>query len=224
MAADVIAREIRRQPRLVLGLAAGSTPTGTYSELVRMHREEGLDFSGVVFFSLDEYCGLPPNAPQSFTCFLNESLLDHISPRRTQVYLVNPSALAKDPYYCENFEREIRDAGGIGVQILGIGRNGHIAFNEPGSAVDSRTRLVTLESTHADLSVKQAITMGIGTILEARTILLLASGEEKARVLAQAIEGPLTRAIPASALQLHPDVTVIADKASSQNLTLERTR
>lgn len=223
-AARIIASEIRNKDRLVLGLAAGRTPAGTYRELVRMHREEGLDFSDVVFFSLDEYCGLAPEDPQSFAFFLNQNLLKPISARRSQVHLVNPEEFAINSHYCENFEKGIRDAGGVDLQILGIGRNGHIAFNEPGSRFDSRTRLVTLASPPANTSATQAITMGVATILESRKILLLSSGEDKARILAQAIDNPVSEAVPASALQFHSDVTVIADADSSGCLSAERTR
>jgi glucosamine-6-phosphate deaminase len=136
---------------------------------------------------------------------------------------VNPSELANDERYGENFEKEIRNAGGVDVQILGIGLNGHIAFNEPGSRFDSRTRLVTLADTSTVLP-RQAISMGVGTILESRKILLLSSGEAKARILSQALEGPMTEALPASALQRHPDVTVIADLDSARYLSGKSTR
>jgi glucosamine-6-phosphate deaminase len=201
-AARFIADCIREKPVLRLGLAAGNTPLGTYRELVRMHRDQGLDFSRVVFFNLDEY-----SDSQSFTDFLNRNLLDQIDVNRANVHLIKfPNS--------ESYEVEIRDSGGIDLQILGIGVNGHIAFNEPGSSFASRTRIVTVASD----AQKTAITMGIATILESRRILLLASGEAKAEILAAALEGPVTEDLPASVLQRHPDVIVIADDACSARL------
>jgi len=197
-AAEFVAEHIREKPDLRLGLAAGNTPLGTYIELVRMHREQRLDMSRIVVFNLDEYAD-----SLTFTDFLNKNLLAKINIDPANVHLIRfPES--------ERYEQEIRAAGGIDLQILGIGRNGHIAFNEPGSRFDSRTRIVTVAAEVP----KTAITMGIGTIMESRRILLLASGEAKAGVLAAALEGPVTEELPASVLQRHPDVTVIADEAS----------
>lgn len=210
MAARFIADEIRRNPKLVLGLAAGNTPLATYREMVRMHREEGLDLSEVVFFNLDEYAGLDANDPGSFTAFLHSNLLDHINVKRSNLHLLKFPEDEVDRY-CETFEEDLRDAGGIDLQILGIGRNGHIAFNEPGSSFKSRTRIVNItEGSFAD-SPRVAITMGIGTILDSRRILLLASGKSKGEALAKALEGEVTESVPASVLQRHKDVVVIAD-------------
>ena len=216
-AAKLIALEIRQNPGLVLGLAAGNTPLGAYHELVRLHREEHLDFSRTVFFNLDEYSDVEQSHRQKFHDFLQLNLVQQINIRRTNVHFLSyPTGDAER--YCDAFEREIRQSGGIDLQILGIGINGHIAFNEPGSAIDSRTRIVTLEAGGAPASPKTAVTMGVATILESHRILLLASGPQKAGVLAKALEGPVTPKTPASALQQHHDVVVIADKESAADL------
>ena len=188
--AKFVASLVRRKPTCVLGLATGSTPLGMYAELIRMHREEELDFSRVVTFNLDEYVGLGPTHPQSYRFFMQHNLFDHINidPRNTHV----PDGRALDfEAYCEKYEKMIRDEGGIDLQVLGIGSDGHIAFNEPGSSLGSRTRLKTLtEETVRDNArffggeeavPRLAITMGVGTILESRQCLLLACGSEKAR-------------------------------------------
>jgi glucosamine-6-phosphate deaminase len=220
-AAFAVASEMRQNPEIVLGLAAGKTPLGTYHELVRMHREEALDFSRTVFFNLDEYGGA--DHAHSFQDFLYRHLVHQINIPKSNVHFLSfPSVSAES--YCESFERDIRNAGGIDFQILGIGRNGHIAFNEPGSAIDSRTRVVNLDAGGTPGAPTTAVTMGIGTILEARRILLLASGNQKAEVLARALTGPVTENIPASTLQRHDDVIVIADEESAEHLNgLKRT-
>lgn len=226
-AAEIVADLVRTKPDCVLGLATGSTPIGMYKELIRMHKEEGLDFSLVTTFNLDEYYGLPPDHEQSYYYFMQENLFKHInvSPHRVHV----PSGLAKDvKAYCESYERMIKEAGGIDLQVLGIGGDGHIAFNEPGSSLASRTRLVALdEQTIRDNArffereedvPRYAVTMGVGTILEARRLMLLANGKKKAEVVARAIEGPVTSQITASALQLHPDVVIILDEEAASEL------
>jgi glucosamine-6-phosphate deaminase len=226
-AAQIVANLVRRKPRCVLGLATGSTPLGTYAELVRMHREEGLDFSRVVTFNLDEYVGLAATHPQSYRFFMQQNLFDHINvdPRDTHV----PDGRALDfDAYCEQYERMIAEEGGIDLQILGIGGDGHIAFNEPGSSLGSRTRLKTLtEETVRDNArffgsekdvPRLAITMGVGTILESRQCLLLAAGASKARAIRDTIEGPITAQVTASALQLHRDVIAILDHEAARLL------
>lgn len=226
-AAQIVAKLVRRKPRCVLGLATGSTPLGTYAELVRMHREEGLDFSRVVTFNLDEYVGLAATHPQSYRFFMQQNLFDHINvdPRDTHV----PDGRALDfEAYCEQYERMIAEEGGIDLQILGIGGDGHIAFNEPGSSLGSRTRLKTLtEETVRDNArffgsekdvPRLAITMGVGTILESRQCLLLAAGASKARAIRDTIEGPITAQVTASALQLHRDVIAILDQEAARLL------
>ncbi|HID95367.1 MAG TPA: glucosamine-6-phosphate deaminase [Candidatus Latescibacteria bacterium] len=226
-AAQIVAEVVREKPDCVLGLATGSTPLGLYRELIRMHKEEGLDFSRVKTFNLDEYYGLPPNHPQSYNYFMHQHLFDHINIAPQNINI--PNGLARDAEaFCAEYERMIKDAGGIDIQVLGIGGDGHIAFNEPGSSLGSRTRLKTLtEETIRDNArffssmeevPKFAITMGVGTILEARRCLLLANGSKKAKVLAQAIEGPITAQVTASALQLHPNVIVIADEEATSEL------
>ncbi len=227
-AAQLIAEVVRKKPRAVLGLATGSTPIGTYKELIRMHKEEGLDFSQIVTFNLDEYVGLPPDHPQSYRYFMNEQLFNHINIRMENTHI--PNGMAKDlKAECEKYEQMIKEAGGIDIQLLGIGANGHIAFNEPGSSLSSRTRIKTLtEKTRQDNArffdneinkvPKYAITMGIGTILEARKLILLASGENKADAIARAVEGPITAQCPASIIQFHRNVVVIVDKAAASKL------
>ncbi len=226
-AAEFVAEIVRRKPNCVLGLATGSTPIGLYKELSRLNRDEGLDFSGVVTFNLDEYYGLPPDHEQSYRYFMEEQLFQHLNPRPRQTHV--PDGLAEDPEaYCEQYEQMIRDAGGIDLQVLGIGGDGHIAFNEPSSSLGSRTRLKTLtEETVQDNSrffgsmdevPRFALTMGVGTILEAQQCLILASGVNKAKVVHLALEGPLTAEVTASALQLHRDTIAVFDEDAACEL------
>ena len=230
LAAQLIADVIRRNPRAAIGLATGSTPLGTYRELIGMYGDEELDFSQVVSFNLDEYVGLPIDNEQSYHYFMWENLFKHINVTPANVHL--PDGLADDlEEACDSYEVEIDDHGGIDIQLLGIGRNGHIAFNEPGSSLGSRTRIKTLtEKTRQDNArffnsidevPKYCVTMGIGTILESRKLVLLANGENKAEALQATLEGPITASVPASAIQFHPDVTVIIDKAAASKLTRE---
>lgn len=224
-AAKIVADQVRRKPDSVLGLSTGNTPLATYAELIRLHREEGLDFSAVTTFNLDEYFGIPRDHPQSFYRHIHENFLDHINVKPENAHI--PDGFAKDfAKTCVEYEASIRTAGGIDLQILGIGRTGHIGFNEPTSSLASRTRLKTLSNeTIADNSKISgdiptiSITMGIGTILEARRILLLATGGKKADAVAKAIEGPITSSVSASSLQMHGDVTVILDEDAAKNLT-----
>ncbi|HUM59187.1 MAG TPA: glucosamine-6-phosphate deaminase [Bacillota bacterium] len=238
-AAGVIADFIRKKPNCVLGLATGSTPIGTYKELIRMHKEEGLDFSQVVTFNLDEYLGLgidldkPYHLDQSYARFMYEELFKHINIRQENTYV--PDGLTRDPEkYCQWYEEEIKKAGGIDLQLLGIGGDGHWAFNEPGSSLASRTRVQALNKQTLDDNYESffkkagierdkmphfAITMGIGTILEARNILMLASGLKKADVVAKCLEGPVTSQITASAIQLHSGgITVVLDRDAASRL------
>ena len=229
-AAKRVAAMVRKKPDCVLGLATGSTPIGLYKELVRMHKEEGLDFSKVTTFNLDEYVGLPPEHNQSYHYFMWENLFKHINIDPRNVYI--PQGMAENvDEFCEWYENRIKEVGGIDLQILGIGSNGHIAFNEPGSSLGSRTRIKTLkESTRRDNArffssidevPKYAITMGIGTIMEAQEIILLASGKNKADALKKTVEGPITAMCPASALQLHRKATIIADEEAASFLDKE---
>jgi glucosamine-6-phosphate deaminase len=228
-AAQDVARLLNSKPNAVLGLATGSTPLGLYRELIRMHREEGLDFSKVTTFNLDEYVGLTPQDPRSYHHFMHHNLLDHINLSPQNIYI--PSGTT-DNYeqYCLWYEQRIVECGGIDLQILGIGSDGHIAFNEPSSSLGSRTRIKTLAQQtirdnarffdHPDEVPIYAVTMGVGTILEARTILLLAHGPLKAAAIAAAIEGPVTSMVTASALQLHRDVTCYLDRAAASQLKM----
>ncbi len=228
--ADLIRAKAARGEKAVLGLATGSTPQTVYEELVRLHRAEGLSFRNVVTFNLDEYWPMSPDALQSYHRFMNEYLFDFVDIDRRNVH-IPLGTLGQDDIaaFCADYERRIRDSGGIDLQLLGIGRTGHIGFNEPGSARDSRTRLITLDRvTRMDAASdffgewnvpRRAITMGVGTILEAHTILLLAFGESKARVIQQAIEGEITPHIAASFLQEHPCVEFILDPAAAGELT-----
>ena len=228
-AAQVVARTINSKPNAVLGLATGSTPLALYQELVRMHRDEGLDFSQVTTFNLDEYVGLSRGDKQSYHYFMNEHLFQHINIPQQNIYI--PSGTT-DNYeaFCQWYEQRIEEVGGIDLQILGIGADGHIAFNEPSSSLGSRTRIKTLAKPTIEDNARffdkpedvpiYAITMGVGTILEAHQIALLAAGENKATAVAAAIEGPVTSMVTASALQLHRDVLVFLDRAACANLTM----
>lgn len=227
VSAEMIAREIRKKHDLVLGLATGDTPIGTYRELVEVHKEEGLDFSKITTFNLDEYVGLAPPDKNSYNYFMRENLFKHINVNYENVYV--PQGNTEDPEeFSMWYERKIQEKGGIDLQVLGIGGDGHIAFNEPGSSFASRTRVKALEKqTIEDNSrffdrkedvPRFAITMGVGTILEAKKILLIANGKKKSGVCAEFIEGPVTSQITASALQLHCHVTVVLDNEAASQL------
>jgi len=227
VAARIIRRQIRRKPDSVLGLATGGTPVGTYKELIRMHKEEGLDFSKATTFNLDEYLGLPPTHDQSYHHFMRQNLFNHVNINPERIHV--PDGMAEDiDRHCQWYEERIREAGGIDLQLLGIGSDGHVAFNEPGSSLGSRTRLKTLaEQTikdNARFFAKEedvprfALTMGVGTIMEAREILLIANGKNKAAVCAEFIEGPVTARVTASMLQLHPRVIVVLDEDAASQL------
>ena len=236
-AADAVERLIRERAAAgratVLGLATGSTPVGLYRELVRRHREEGLSFARVVTFNLDEYHGLGGDHPESYRRFMQEQLFDHVDIAAENTHVPDGRA-PRDKVFaaCRAYEEAIRAAGGIDIQILGIGRTGHIGFNEPGSGPDCRTRLVTLDSlTRRDAArdflgeenvPRHAVTMGIGTILEARRIFLLAWGEAKAGVLARAVAERPAEAVPASFLQGHRDCVFLLDPAAAGQLTRVR--
>lgn len=227
-AARFIANAVRRNPAIKLGLATGNTTVGMYRELARLHQDEALDFWHVTTFNLDEYLGLPPTHPQSFHRFMQEHFFAHVNIRPGNIHIPDGDVAGNYESYCSSYEQAIRAAGGIDLQILGIGRNGHIGFNEPTSSLGSRTRVKVLSSETIDDNRKFfspdekppecAITMGIGTILEAKRILLLAAGASKAGPIAAAIEGPVTASLTASALQLHPDVTFIVDQEASAQL------
>lgn len=224
---DIFCKLVNEYPDAILGLATGGTPLGTYQELIRRHHAGEVSFAEVTTFNLDEYVGLPQGHPQTYHSFMHQNLFLHIDIDPTRCYL--PSGTAQDlPQECQNYEMLIDQAGGIDLQLLGIGTEGHIGFNEPGSSLASRTRVkaLTQQTRHDNARFfssasdvpRMAITMGIGTILEAEHLLLLATGRSKAKAVHEFIEGPVTSMMPASALQLHPNVTVLLDEDAASLL------
>ena len=235
--AALIKAKAARGENAVLGLATGSTPTGVYEELIRLHREEGLSFRNVVTFNLDEYWPMEPGRLQSYVRFMREHLFDHVDIPKANVHIPD-GRLARESVgvFCEAYERAITEAGGgagVDLQILGIGRTGHVGFNEPGSPRESRTRLITLDKvTRMDAASdffgewhvpRQAITMGVGTILSARRVILLAFGEHKATIIRRAVEEAITPSVAASFLQEHPNARIVLDDAASAELTRIKT-
>lgn len=231
MAAELVARlianELRANPHLVLGLATGRTMEGVYARLVRMARAEKLDFSLCRTFNLDEYVGLPGSDRHSYRHYMNHHLFMQVNIDLRNTHL--PDGMAADlGGECDHYEDLIRKAGGIDLQLLGVGRAGHIGFNEPLSALRSRTRVKALNPTTIaqngplfggeEKVPRRAITMGVGTIQESRRCLVLATGSEKADIIARAVEGPITSMISATALQLHPRCTVVVDEAAAGGL------
>ncbi len=206
-----------------------TTPLGLYQELVRLHQDEQVDFSRVTTFNLDEYVGLPINHPQSYYHFMHEHFFRHVNIPAQNINI--PSGTTSNyPAFCAWYEQRIIECGGIDLQILGIGSDGHIAFNEPTSSMNSRTRLKTLSKQTIDDNARffddraevpvYAITMGVGTILDARKLILVASGTHKAKAVAKAVEGPITSMVTASALQLHRDANVIVDEEAASQLEM----
>lgn len=229
-ASEIVAQQIRRKPDSVLGFATGSTPLGMYRLLIAYHEEKGLDFSKITTFNLDEYVGLPPSHSQSYHYFMWENLFKHVNVNKSSVYI--PHGMADDiDYFCTWYEQKIVASGGIDLQILGIGANGHLAFNEPGSSLGSRTRIKTLtEKTVRDNArffedpeevPRFAITMGIGTIMEAHKLLLVASGASKAEAIRATLEGHITAMVPATIVQLHRYAHVLIDEAAASKLAYE---
>ncbi len=228
IAANIIRDAILMKPNLVLGLATGSTPIELYKSLVRMHREDGLDFSGVTTFNLDEYVAIPLEHPQSYHTFMAHYFFNHVNiPEESQHIPQNTSENHEE--FCTTYEDKIKQIGGIDIQVLGIGTDGHIGFNEVGSSLASRTRIVTLSQSTIDANApyfnddkkavpELAITMGIATIMEAKQCLLLANGNSKSVAIAKAIEGPITSMVPASILQMHPDTVILLDEAAASDL------
>ncbi len=232
--ADLIREKNKNGETCVLGLATGSSPIGVYRELVRMHKEEGLSFKNVITFNLDEYYPMPKEHVQSYWYFMHEHLFDHIDILPENIHIPDGTIPENKVFdFCQDYENAIQEAGGIDLQILGIGRTGHIGFNEPGSGMDSPTRMVTLDSlTIADAAgdfqseenvPRKAITMGVGTIMTARRIILLAWGEKKAAIIQKAIEGPVLDSVPATYLQKHPDTVIVLDKEAAAELTRFKT-
>lgn len=228
VAAQLFAQEVKRKPDLVLGLATGGTPVGMYEELIRMHRTEGLSFSQATSFNLDEYVGLDAQHPQSYRTYMQEHLFGQIdmAAERTNIPRGDAQDLEQE---CSRYEQAIAEAGGIDIQVLGIGTNGHIGFNEPGSSASSKTRVVQLTPSTIEANARffesveevptQAVSMGIATILGAKKIVLLASGEAKAQAVRDMLEGEMTPDVPASLLQMHDDVTVIVDAPAASLLS-----
>jgi glucosamine-6-phosphate deaminase len=230
LVARIVAHDLRSNPHLVLGLATGRTMEQVYRHLVRMHKDEKLDFSLCSTFNLDEYVGLFPSDPNSYRHYMDHHLFRHVNVDARNTHL--PNGLANDlDAECRRYEALIQRFGGIDLQLLGIGKAGHIGFNEPLSALRSRTRVKALTPTTLkqnaaffggeDKMPRRAITMGVGTIIEARRCLLLATGGSKAEVVAKAVEGPITSMISATALQLHPKCTVVVDEAAAGQLKEE---
>ncbi len=228
--ADLILRKQASNEQAVLGLATGVTPIGVYEELVRLHREDGLSFRNVVTFNLDEYFPMKPNSPQSYVAFMKENLFNHIDIDMANVHVPDGTLKLEDiPAYCLEYEKKITACGGLDLQILGIGRTGHIGFNEPGSAPNSGTRLVTLDDlTRRDASrdfggkanvPTKAITMGIGTIFKAREIVLMAWNAKKAPIIKKAVEGEISSDVPATYLQLSESVEFVLDRDAASELT-----
>lgn len=228
IAAGAIAQLLRNKPDAVLGLATGSTPLGVYDELARLHADEGLSFARARGFALDEYVGLPPDHPESYRAVLQREIVGRVDFAPGAVR--TPDGWATNlPEACADYEAAIAAAGGIDLQLLGIGTDGHIGFNEPSSSLASPTRVKTLtEETREDNArffdgdidavPNHVLTQGIGTILRARHLVLLAWGENKADAVAQTVEGPVRAMMPASALQLHPHATMIVDDAAAAGL------
>lgn len=227
IAANIVAAQIEERPRAVLGLATGSSPLALYAELINRFQRGAISFALTTMFLLDEYVDLPVDDPQSFRSCIRQIFTDQIDIEPTRVHGPEGEALNHEKA-CLQYEKAISQAGGIDLQILGIGSNGHIGFNEPGSSLDSRTRLITLtEQTKRDNAPyfnqankmpTRALTQGIGTILGARHLLLIASGSKKRNPIKRAVEGPITAIMPASSIQLHPRVTVVLDTEAAAEL------
>ncbi|MFT5200091.1 MAG: glucosamine-6-phosphate deaminase [Planctomycetota bacterium] len=228
--ADAVCKAMESRAEPALGLATGSSPLPVYSELIRRHREEGLDFTRVSAFMLDEYLGLPVGHGQLYRTFIQEQFTGQVNLNPQRLHSLDSTTEHVDGE-CARYEEAIEQAGGIDMLLLGIGSAGHIAFNEPTSSLASRTRVKTLAratrqdnarffSDELDSVPRHVLTMGVGTILEARHLVLVATGAAKATVLAQAIEGPVTAMVPASALQLHRSVTIVIDEPAASKLQL----
>jgi len=225
--AKVFIQKLQKKPKAIFGLATGSTPLALYKKLIAANQNKTVSFSEATSFNLDEYLGLPGEHPQSYRHFMQEHLFNHIDIRGDNTHV--PPGDAENPIQaCKEYDELIAQKGGIDIQLLGIGRNGHIGFNEPSSGLSSRTRVKTLTpATIADnarffaedeFQPHLSITMGIGTIMDSRKVLLLATGSSKADAIYATVEGPLSASCPASALQMHQDVMLIIDKAAAEKL------
>lgn len=227
--ANILSAQVIMKPNCILGLATGSTPIGAYKQLVQWYEKGDIDFSEVTSVNLDEYKGLSPENDQSYRYFMNHNLFDHINIRKDHTFV--PDGLEPDSEKaCGDYNQIIRDLGGIDLQLLGLGNNGHIGFNEPGSAFEKETHCVDLTKSTIDANArffsslsevpKQAYTMGIKTIMQAKKIVVAVSGQGKASIVKEAFFGPITPRVPASVLQLHNDVTVVGDEAALSLLPL----
>ena len=227
-AAELIAEEINRKPNMVLGLATGSTPVGTYEKLIEMNKENKIDFSGITTFNLDEYCGLNKENDQSYWYFMHDKLFNHVNINHANINMLDGTNTDSEKE-CSSYDEKIEKAGGIDLQVLGMGHNGHIAFNEPCDYFSNGAHMVELqESTinankrfFEDVSQvpKASYTMGIGNIMHARKVVMLVSGEEKAETVAKAFNGAIVPQVPASVLQLHNDFVLIMDKAAASKFS-----
>ena len=226
-AASIIASQVTLKPNSVLGLATGSTPIGMYEQLVEWHKAGELDFSAVKTVNLDEYVGLAPDHDQSYRYFMNDNLFNHVNIDKANTHV--PNGLAADPAAeCARYDSVVEEMGGVDIQVLGMGHNGHIGFNEPADHFPLGTNLVDLQESTINANArffaskdevpKQAMTMGIRTIMMAKKILVVVNGEGKADIVKEAFTGPVTPMVPASILQLHPNVIVIGDKAAMSKL------
>ncbi|MEO2266522.1 glucosamine-6-phosphate deaminase [Pseudoalteromonas sp. YIC-656] len=225
--ANLFVNQLQKKPASVLGLATGSTPVALYQNLIARNHAGDISFANAISFNLDEYLGLDGDHPQSYRYFMNQQLFNHIDIDINNTHV--PPGNAADPIVaCEVYEQQIAQAGGIDIQLLGIGRNGHIGFNEPSSGLTSRTRVKTLTKATIEDNARffaedeyqphLSITMGIGTILDAKKVVLLATGENKAQAIKATVEGPLTAACPASVLQMHRNAVIVIDEAASSQL------
>jgi len=226
-AANIVSAQVILNPASVLGLATGSTPVGMYKQLIAWYKKDDLDFAQVKTVNLDEYAGLAPDHEQSYRYFMQTNFFDHINidPANTNV----PNGLAADlAAECERYNQVIHDLGGIDIQVLGMGHNGHIGFNEPGEAFELETHVVELTERTIEANARffasrnevprRAITMGIKSIMQARQILVVVSGEDKSDIVKAAFAGPVTPKVPASILQMHPNVVLVGDKAALSKL------
>lgn len=227
VAAGEMAKDIRNNPKIILGLATGGTPIGMYKELIRMYNEEGLDFSKVTSINLDEYVGLEGEHDQSYRYFMNKNLFDHINIDKENTFV--PNGLAKNiEEECTLYDSRIQNIGGIDLQLLGLGSNGHIGFNEPGESLSVGTHLTDLKESTIEANArffdsidsvpKKAITMGLGGIMKAKKIIVIASGEGKAKVIKEMMSGKITTEVPATMLQMHRDVLLIVDEEAAKLL------
>lgn len=227
VAANEMAEDIKKNPEIVLGLATGGTPVGMYKELIKMYNEGKLDFSKVTSINLDEYVGLSGEHDQSYRYFMNKNLFNHINIDKNKTFV--PNGLAENiEEECEKYDERIQDLGGIDLQLLGLGANGHIGFNEPGEALSVGTHLTDLKESTIEANARffdsiedvprKAITMGLGGIMKAKKIMVIASGEGKAAVVKAMMSGKITTEIPATMLQMHRDVLLIVDEAAAKLL------